>query len=108
VDKDGTVWAGTWGGGLARFDGKSWRNYTVTDGLPSNHVFFLRLDHTGRFWVGTSQGLALMKDGQFKVLTTVDGLFANNVFSLAISDRGDLWVGGYGGVTRFVGVPDTR
>ena len=108
VGEDGTVWAGTWGGGLARFDGKSWRNYTVTDGLPSNHVFFLRLDHTGRFWIGTSQGLALMKDGQFKVFTKVDGLYANNVFSLAISDRGDLWVGGYGGVTRFVGVPDKR
>src|SRR6185369_14489766 len=37
VDKQGVVWAGTWGGGLSRFDGKKWVNYTTTDGLPGNH-----------------------------------------------------------------------
>ncbi len=105
VDEDGTVWAGTWGAGLARFDGKTWRNYTMADGLPSSHIFMLRRDRAGNFWIGTSKGLALMKDGVFKVFKTSDGLFAENVFSLALSEKGDLWVGGFGGVTRFVGIP---
>lgn len=34
VTDDGVVWCGTWGGGLARFDGKTWRNFTTQDGLP--------------------------------------------------------------------------
>jgi len=105
VDADGSVWAGTWGGGLAHFDGQRWRNYTVADGLPADHVFLLRRDDAGRLWVGTSKGLALWNAGRFQVFTTADGLFADNVFSLALSERGNLWVGSYGGVSRFAGVP---
>jgi ligand-binding sensor domain-containing protein len=58
VDASGTVWVGTWGGGLARFDGEKYTNYTVRDGLPSNHVFMLHEDLQGNLWVGTSHGLS--------------------------------------------------
>lgn len=105
VTGDGTVWAGTWGGGLARWDGSRWHNYSVSEGLPSNHVWMLRRHPEGGLWVGTSQGLAHMQDGRFEVFTTRDGLFADSVFSLALSARGNLWVGGYGGVAQFQGVP---
>lgn len=105
VDPSGTVWAGTWGGGLARFDGHTWRNFTVEDGLPSNHVFLLKRDDKGRLWVGTGKGLAVRTNTGFSVLTTADGLYADNVFSLAISGQGEMWVGGFGGVTRFSGIP---
>lgn len=102
VDRDGVVWCGTWGAGLARFDGKSWRNYTTADGLPANHIFMLYLDPDGRLWAGTNHGLAKMKKngGGFEVMTTGDGLFANNVFSMAHAADGTLWVGSFGGVAR--------
>lgn len=101
VDRRGTVWAGTWGGGLARFDGNAWRNYTTSDGLPANHIFMLYLDPSDQLWVGTSGGLARLKeDGGFAVLTTADGLFADNVFSMAKTPDGGLWVGSFGGVAR--------
>lgn len=105
IDRDGTVWAGTWGGGLARFDGRRWRNYTSADGLPSNHVFMLHVDGKGRLWVGTSHGLArLNADGEsFTVMTTADGLFAENVFSMAVAEDDTLWVGSFGGVARISG-----
>ena len=51
----GTVWAGTWGGGLSRFDGKNWKHYTVAEGLPGNHVFMLNLDAQGALWIGTNK-----------------------------------------------------
>jgi ligand-binding sensor domain-containing protein len=100
VDNDGTVWAGTWGGGLAHFDGEKWKNYTVADGLPANHVFALKLDQQGRLWIGTSKGLARRTDDGFKVYTTADGLFSENVFSLARAADGTFWVGSFGGVAR--------
>jgi ligand-binding sensor domain-containing protein len=100
VDKAGTVWAGTWGGGLARYDGTAWRNLTRADGLPGNHVFMLHHDAKGRLWVGTNNGLARMEGGKFsKVLTTEDGLFANAVFSMASTPEA-LWVGSFGGVAQ--------
>lgn len=100
-DPQGRVWAGTWGGGLARFDGQEWRNFTVADGLPANHVFLLAPAENGQMWVGTSGGLARF-DGErvVEVLTTHQGLYADNVFSLAQGDDGSLWVGSYGGVAR--------
>jgi ligand-binding sensor domain-containing protein len=100
VDREGIVWAGTWGGGLARYDGRQWKNYTVADDLPGNHVFMLHLDHNQQLWIGTNKGLARLKDGKFQVMTTEHGLFAENVFSMASTPEGALWVGSYGGVAN--------
>jgi ligand-binding sensor domain-containing protein len=101
VDAQGAVWAGTWGGGLSRFDGQKWTQYTVTEGLPGNHVFMLYTDPKGQMWVGTNNGLAKMVDGKFQqTLTTADGLFNNVVFSMTTTPDGTLWVGSYGGVAR--------
>lgn len=100
VDNDGVVWAGTWGGGLARFDGKTWRNYTVADGLPGNHVFMLHLDSRGKLWIGTNAGLARLDGDKFVVMTTEQGLFSNNVFSMATGPGGDQWIGSFGGVAH--------
>ena len=100
-DRQGTVWMGTWGGGLARFDGRQWRNFTMADGLPANHVFMLAAAENGEMWVGTSAGLARFDGERFvEVLDTHKGLYANNVFSLAKGEDGSLWVGSYGGVAR--------
>lgn len=103
MDAEGIVWCGTWGGGLSRFDGKTWKTYTVKDGLPGNHIFMLRVDEKdGKLWIGTNRGLARFKpDGAgFNVMTQTDGLFADNVFSMARAADGALWVGSFGGVAR--------
>lgn len=101
VDDDGIVWAGTWGGGLARFDGTHWKNFTTKEGLPSNHVFMLYKDDKGIVWAGTSHGLAkINKDQSFTVLTRKEGLYADNVFSMTNASDGSLWVGSFGGVAR--------
>jgi ligand-binding sensor domain-containing protein len=100
VDDAGVVWAGTWGGGLSSFDGKTWKHYTVTDGLPGNHVFMLHRDPKGGMWIGTNEGLARKDGDKFTVLTTANGLFSNTVFSMATSPDGDQWIGSFGGVTH--------
>lgn len=105
VDNEGVVWAGTWGGGLARFDGSSWRNFTVADGLPANHVFSLHQDPQGRLWVGTSKGLAMFDGDGFQVFTTDDGLFTDIVFSMATAADGSSWIGSFGGVARIARLP---
>lgn len=100
VDDQGTVWAGTWGGGLSRFDGNNWRHYTVADGLPGNHVFMLHRDSKGTLWIGTNDGMARRDGDKFTVLTTANGLFSNTVFSMATGADDNLWVGSFGGVAR--------
>jgi len=101
VDTDGIVWAGTWGAGLARFDGENFINYTVKDGLPSNHIFMLHQDKNGILWVGTSNGITRLVEGKFSNrFTTHDGLFSNTVFSMDIQQDKTLWICSFGGVSR--------
>jgi ligand-binding sensor domain-containing protein len=101
IDAQGIVWAGTWGGGLSRFDGETWSQYTVNEGLPGNHVFMLYIDPAGVMWVGTNNGLSKMENGKFlPPLTTLDGLFKNTVFSMATTRDGTLWIGSFGGVAK--------
>ena len=105
VDPDGTVWCGTWGGGLARFDGKQWRTYTMSDGLPGNLIFMLHRTPTGQLWIGTNNGVAVLEgnklDGKkLKVMTTKDGLISDVVFSMATAEDGSKWLGSFGGVTH--------
>ena len=98
VDDKGHVWAGTWGGGLSRFDGKNWTTYTTVEGLPGNHIFMLHMDTEKQLWIGTNKGLAILQNGKYKVMTTADGLFDNGVFSMATTPDGGMWLGSYGGL----------
>lgn len=100
VDGEGVVWAGTWGGGLGRYDGSRWTNYTTQEGLPGNHVSMLHFSKQGDLWVGTNNGLAQMRDGKFAKITREDGLFADTVFSMVAAPDGGIWVGSYGGVAH--------
>ena len=102
VDREGAVWCGTWGGGLARFADGKWTNFTVKDGLPANHIFMLREDADGQLWVGTSGGLVAFTEGAAKTFTVNDGLYSNNVFSMTEGPNNSRWVGSYGGVAKIV------
>ncbi|HTE07358.1 MAG TPA: two-component regulator propeller domain-containing protein, partial [Flavitalea sp.] len=50
-DKNGYLWIGTEGGGLARFDGREFKVYTTLDGLLTNQVIGLRFDQHDNLWV---------------------------------------------------------
>ena len=65
IDAQGNLWIGTWGGGLARFDGVSWKVYnTSNSGLPNNAVWALAIDAQGNKWIGTwGGGLAVYREG---------------------------------------------
>ncbi|MCB1954279.1 MAG: regulator [Rhodocyclaceae bacterium] len=103
VDDDGTVWAGTWGGGLAHYVNGQWENTTTKEGLPGNHIFMLHRDRQNRLWIGTNNGLALKQGDSYKIMKTEDGLFSNAVFSMATTKDGSMWVGSYGGVAHIRG-----
>ncbi len=57
--------SGASGGGIWRTanNGKSWSQYTVAQGLPSNDVFDIQIAPGGKMWVATSGGVASSGDG---------------------------------------------
>ena len=96
--KDDTIWAGTWGGGISHFDGKTWHNFTMSDGLPGNIVYSVEEDEQGQIWAGTNGGLALYDGKQWTKFTTTDGLLDNNIYAIAAAGNGEIWVGSKNGV----------
>lgn len=58
-DKAGNLWFGTTQNGLYKYDGKSFTQFLVADGLNSNSVYSLLEDKDGKIWIGTEAGLCL-------------------------------------------------
>src|SRR5688572_22765295 len=65
-DKNGYLWIGTEGGGLARFDGREFKVYTTLDGLLSNIVMFLKLDQQQNLWIIHPRGITKFVGISFK------------------------------------------
>lgn len=55
-DDKGYLWIATQGGGIARFDGKSFESWNRQDGLSDDVIRCLHQDERGQIWAGTSEG----------------------------------------------------
>lgn len=99
--RDGSLWLGTLGGGLARLKDGRFTCYTRREGLSSNNVLDLQEDADGTLWIGTNGGgLNRFRDGRFTHFTTANGLFSNGVFRVLDDGRGGLWMGANRGIFR--------
>jgi ligand-binding sensor domain-containing protein len=96
--QDDTIWAGTWGGGVSHYDGKSWTNFTSQEGLAGNIVYSVAQDKEGGLWFGTNGGLSYFDGSKWYVFTKTDGLLDNNIYAIAPTDDGQIWVGSRSGV----------
>lgn len=99
-DKDGTIWFGMNGRGLACLKNGLVRQFRKTDGLASDFVRCLHLDEAGALWIGTSSGLSRFKAGRFATIKAEQGL-PNEIISCIQDDGlGYFWIGSQGGVIR--------
>ncbi len=112
IDKSGTIWIGTYGGGLNKFippgnpDEKiKFIHYRQTDGLANDVVRGVLQDNNGYLWISTSNGLSKFdpQSNKFLNFSTSDGLqtvkFEDVYFKSQRS--GLIYFGGIGGVVAF-------
>jgi PAS domain S-box-containing protein len=97
---DGTLWVGTWGGGIVRIR-KGGEVSRLGSDLPATRfVWSLAQARDGTLWVAGREGLSAFRDERFTVYTTQDGL-PNNEVKAVLEDRDrNLWVGTTGGLAR--------
>ncbi len=78
----------------------SWKQFTVADGLPNDHIFAVKVDGP-RVWVGTEDGLAQIDKATGKVVKVwqeKDGLPFKVVTAIDVDRKtGDVWLGLFGG-----------
>ncbi len=69
---DGYVWIGSYGG-LIRYDGTDFRNYSVEGAIGSSSIRSLFEDSQGRLWIGTNDaGVYMMEKDVFTKISSPD------------------------------------
>jgi signal transduction histidine kinase/ligand-binding sensor domain-containing protein/DNA-binding response OmpR family regulator len=107
TDPGGTLWVGTVGGGLNRFDleTEQFTHYTTAQGLPNDVVYAILPDDEGHLWLSTNRGLSRLDPvgGTFRNFDAGDGLQSDEFNSGAAfrSASGELFFGGIYGFNYF-------
>ena len=112
-DDSGTLWIGSWGGGLDRLDPETMeiRHFRHdperSGGLSDNRVQSLLVDSRGVLWVGTYHGglnRFYEEAGTFDHFRAREGdprsLPDDHVWGIVEDDRGDLWIATGRGLCR--------
>ena len=86
-DSRGYIWAGT-RGGVSRFNGETFENILLKDGLPSLSVRGIAEDSKGNIWFSTTKGLAKY-NGQNLVSFPSDII---QPFEIEIDERDRIWL----------------
>jgi signal transduction histidine kinase/ligand-binding sensor domain-containing protein len=100
-DSLGGLWVGFLKGGIAYFkDGQIKTSLSHKDGLGSDRIWNLYLDHQGTLWAATEGGLSRIRDGRVTTLTTKNGLPCDAVHWLIEDDAFSFWVNTACGLLR--------
>ena len=94
VAADDSLWIGSEGGGLLRYQHGTIRSFSGADGLTNSFVRVVYQDSKGQIWVGTDGGLLRVRNDRLERVdntSTVPGLTVHAIFE---DSRGALWVGG--------------
>jgi ligand-binding sensor domain-containing protein len=101
-DKAGNLWFGTTQNGLYKYDGKSFSQFLVADGLNSNNISCILEDKDGKIWIGTEAGFCLYDGKTFAKIQiplpknlppNKNPTYRNShwVFSIMQAKSGKLW-----------------
>jgi ligand-binding sensor domain-containing protein len=93
-DREGSMWIGMWGGGLARWLGyPNWDQWTETEGLSSESVWGIQRDSAGVLWTVTDAGVSHFDEsaGRWRDLR-IPGLPAGVTAGLAWAPDGSMWL----------------
>ncbi len=95
-DREGSIWIGLLGSGLARWLGyNEWQNWAEADGLSRESIWSILRDATGRLWVGSLFGLNYAESVGGKLLWKSQPLPGVDGFirTMAEGPDGTLWIG---------------
>ena len=105
--KEGTLWIGTFGGGLNQFNPQtqSFSAYTEKDGLCNDNIYGILEDEDGELWISTNNGLSNFnpRNKKFRNYYVRHGLLSNqfNKGAYFKGSDGEMFFGGPQGFISF-------
>jgi len=121
ADKRGNLWFASSSEGVYRFDGTSFGQFTMNDGLCTNNVHCLLVDQWDHLWIGTSDGICKYNGATIEkvpivvsdpsILINPDKRYKNEIMSMLQDKSGKFWFGTSVGMfcydgTKFSQFPD--
>ncbi len=95
---DGYIWIGSYGG-LIRYDGTTFRNYSVEGAITSNSIRSLFEDSKGRLWVGTNDaGVVLVENDTFIEIESPEDNSFLCIRDFAEDENGRIYVASNSGI----------
>jgi len=99
-DNKGNIWfASMTHGGVSRFDGDKFTNFSIKDGLSNDMVRTIFSDKSGNLWFGfngnRNSGLTVYNGKSFKTYSVEDGLCNKRVRAIYEDKNGNLWLGAH-------------
>ena len=94
-DREGSIWLGYSGHGLARWLGRDqWQGFAEGEGLTEPGIWRIVRGSTGDLWIGTNHGLfhGVEEGGRWRFRRS-DAVGDLTVYGLAEETDGSLWVG---------------
>jgi signal transduction histidine kinase/ligand-binding sensor domain-containing protein/CheY-like chemotaxis protein/HPt (histidine-containing phosphotransfer) domain-containing protein len=91
-DRAGNLWVATQTQGLFVIGAHGTRHLGMADGLPSDWVIAIHEDDRGAVWLGTTDGLALWRDGKLISLTRSGGPLRETIMQVLEDDAHQLWL----------------
>ncbi len=96
VDNQNRVWAGTNRNGVSIWNGKTWRNYGVMDGVLGERVWSIAVSpFDGDVWIATNEGVTRYSQAHktWRTYTRDDGLQSDKVQAICFARNGDIVLG---------------
>ncbi|MCX8080184.1 MAG: SpoIIE family protein phosphatase [Bacteroidia bacterium] len=87
-DSKGYLWIGTIGGGVSKFDGKTFTTFSKNEGLPHNVISDIAETKDGRICFATDGGLSIYDGYSFKNFSVDNYLMRNEVIDIFL-DKND-------------------
>jgi ligand-binding sensor domain-containing protein len=99
-DRAGNLWFGTNGQGVARWDGRTLRYFSIPEGLIDNVVTGIAEDGADNLWFGTQAGASRYDGTSFTNFGPAAGLPGAGC-KVLVDRQGVLWAGTSAGAFRF-------
>ena len=97
---DGYIWIGSYGG-LIRYDGTEFRNYSMERKIESSSIRALYEDAKGRLWIGTNDaGVFVMENDVFVKITLPEDRSFLCVRDFAEGEDGSIYVASNSGLAK--------
>jgi ligand-binding sensor domain-containing protein len=99
-DREGSIWIGLFGGGVARMVGHGeWESYLQENGLADDSIWVTRGASDGTLWIGSDTGLTHLnpKTHTSRIWKSIEKNGSKRIESLAVDSDNTVWFNGRNG-----------